>query len=599
MDILNLGDVGRRTHIRPKENLAKDEYGMEDLEDFFKETTGIYGSDADSSENESVHQKKRSSSPRKTLGAKRRNNVPRKTPLISSKLSMIPLEYSSKLAIEEEQNLSMRSLLITKKSDFSISTDHLVVESSLRSASVSTVSGDTQIDDFEGAPQYDEDEPAYDESDANPELPGSPIPIDPSALFSTSADALVSSHLDHGLQTPSADQSMVESPLGETFEAQVEDESEDERENSDSNADAPKDQASIASGKDQSDVSNAEESEYANLPSFSNDMPDLDDDIPPESQSPKGSGFSSDDSYGDQSFNPTQLQLQLQDTASQMTSTQDETSQESVKRPAGRGRPKKSQSISEVILHPSLPSPPPEGLRRSNRKRIKPLAYWRNERVIYARTNEGDVDPDSTLVMDVNNIPLREIQEVITFPEQIKSKRPKKKKHPGLKDSLEVSRKNVTNLDDLFVEPDSKQDGTKWYEQKVLRVSVFDSEESLVEKLVACSPQGIEFKEENSSKDGFYKFGTIFHEAGEVMAAAYLDLPVDGVKNLHSSQNSLFYFNVIVGEVEVQLNEDKFTVLAGTTFKVPHNNTYAIKNTTDMPARLFVVQCNAAEDKQV
>lgn len=641
MDILNLGDVGRRTHIRPKENLAKDEYGMEDVEDFFKETTAIYGSDVDSSENETTSIIPKKAESKRTLGAKRKNNAPKKSTMLQSRLSMIPLGSSTKQAMEAQTSLSVlgssshfqwsesieASTEQTYFQDYNLnpsletrsgttetpeSTIAVVPETSLsilhhdpeqrqespeESSQESTQSSEQVPDqyrrpeldqdlndyseqplehdqiaeqsheaekeksiepaipemDFDSGPShFDDDIPDYVGNEQDPELPGSPILVrlDHDTIFGANETDSVHNLLafNHGIHTPVADTSM------------------------DSHRDA-----GLTSEDEDTPDSLTQETQSATQ-STTQTGPDFDS---------QGLPLSDDDSFNDQPYANDYVDVP---SLLQEGSTQENTSKKKLAR-------RKIQNLSsEVIVQPFLPSPPPEGLRRSNRKRILPLAYWRNEKVVYSLTPEEDKDPDSTLVMDVNNIPLQEIREIITVPEVPKSKTKRKKTDP--KSALAAPKKQVTSLDDIFEGPDIVLEGTEWYENKVLDINVFGSNETVVKARVACSPQGIEFQQIKSTKKGIleiYKLGSIFNEDDEVMAAAYLDLPCEGIKRLHSSRNSLYYFNVVFGLVEIQLNEDKFVVLTGTTFKVPQKNNYAIRNVGLVPARLFVVQCDVSE----
>lgn len=620
MDRLNLGDIGRRTHIRPKENLAKDEYGMEDVNDFFKETTAIYDSDMELDDNSPSRIKRNQTAPKKTLGAKRRNNVPRHFPLLLSTLSMIPLESSTRLSIDTQntssRNSTARLLQWSEATDISDASetiaDDLIAKSfealdvsmnELRilqdpepqseqisrnepemeatSQSYQSLTSDTEsIQESESPseqqslaqpsmheePEFDqgnrESEMAFDSGpshfddddeqpldadldDPNPELPGSPIPVslDHSSLFAPDRGTPPNSRGldDYGIQTPAADVSM-------------------EQPNQDTSAQGS--------------------------PMHSPDFPPSTYDTNTDIASTQEGVLSDDDS-----FNDARYVNHDEDMLSLLPSTQE---------PKKKTSRRRSELQKEIRIHPTPPTPPSEdrGVRRSNRKRIQPLAYWRNERVIYSTTNDEEIDPDSTLVMDVNNIPLQEIQEIIKVPEVLNFKPRQKKKKTDSKGAKGLLERKISSLDELFVEPTSNEKGTEWYKDKVLEIDVFDGPDSHVKAKIAYSPQGVEFKVFKSKEQGveqICKLGAIFDSQDDVMAAAYLDLPVNGVKGRMMSEKSIYYFNVITGHVEVELNEDKFVVLAGTTFRVPQKNRYSLKNVGEDPARLFVVQCDVEE----
>lgn len=611
MDLLNLGDIGRRTHIRPKENLAKDEYGMEDVDDFFKETTAIYDSDIESENKSASSVKKNPTPPRKTLGAKRRNNVPRHIPLLQSTLSMIPLETPTRLLTEAQSASSRKpdAQLFQWSEATENSADDLILESfeardvsmnesrsyegaesqighleeaesksvaasdtdskttaeteSVREAESSrevepltqlNVPEELNLDQgnedgemaFDSGPShFDDDDPSLDANvdDPNPESPGSPIPVtlDNSSIFVPGRDTPthVNEMDDYGIQTPTTDINI------------------------------------------ESDNQGTPEHESRTL---SPDLLPSTYDTNTELASTQEAVYSDDDSFNDERYvNDDELSL--------LPSTQETTKKSSRKR---------SEQQKEIRIHPTPPTPPSEdrGVRRSNRKRVHPLAYWRNERVIYSTTNDEEIDPDSTLVMDVNNIPLQEIREIIKIPETLQHKSRQKRKKMDSKGARGALQRQVSSLDELFVEPDSNEKGTEWYKDKVLEIDVFNGPDSHVRAKIAYSPQGIDFKvfrSKDQDTEQICKLGAIFDSQDDVMAAAYLDLPVKGVKGRMMSEKSIYYFNVITGHVEVELNEDRFVVLTGTTFRVPQKNSYSLRNIGQDPARLFVVQCDVED----
>lgn len=557
---------------------------MEDVEDFFKETTANYASDQDISEAD-VYPYSSRYSPSKLSGVKL-HQVPRRSLLSLSRLSMIPLGTPAKLAIEAE-NLSFTESSNPKKRTWAGREEKHTERSTIKALNILT--GHPQdlqpflpedpeqpeIRTFEPEQEnsLDNNEFSYyeknsiledDEEDPNPELPGSPIRVDPSVLFGASKDSSQgdSTFVDLGLPSPQADRSL-------DIERHT-------TANTDSTVNAETSHLPLDTHDDGAQDQPQPEHNMEDM-SFGGDFFDNDDGLEPE-QTPE------DDNQDFMNINDSA------NDSNEMEVLQETTEKDSSKKT--RGRPKGSGGRQKVKIVPLLPTPSPDGLRRSNRKRIPPLAYWRNERVVYAQSVKLDVDPDSTLVRHVEKFPLREIQEVVTYPEEApKPKTYRKRKH--VKSSLLAHDTKVKNLNDLYEMPNSDEEGAEWYYKKVLEAEVFTSKDTITTTKVACAPQGVQFEKVKIKKNGItenYRIGAIFNEDDEAMAAAYLDLPPNGTKTLHSSRTSLFYFNVVIGKVEVQLNRDKFIAFAGTTFKIPHDNMYAISNIGDMPARLFVVQ---------
>ncbi|RKP32244.1 hypothetical protein METBISCDRAFT_25986 [Metschnikowia bicuspidata] len=244
-----------------------------------------------------------------------------------------------------------------------------------------------------------------------------------------------------------------------------------------------------------------------------------------------------------------------------------------------------------VYMPPSPPPPPPEGLRRSRRRRIRPLQRWKNERVLYGYPSRTEINPN----LDVFKFPPNHIKAIIRNTEKPRPKRTRKRPER----SFTRLARGVRNITELCDKPDPERIGELWYAGKILELDVFNSENSLVQAKVAVSPQAVKFKEFVGTADSDeerYKLGAIFKNARRGMAVSYLDLPSNGSKSLCFTHDTLSYFNVIVGHVQVQLNEDMFVALAGTTFQVPEKNSYALRNVGDVPARLFVVRSEAEKN---
>lgn len=243
-----------------------------------------------------------------------------------------------------------------------------------------------------------------------------------------------------------------------------------------------------------------------------------------------------------------------------------------------------------------LPSPPPDGLRRSKRTKIAPLAFWRNERIVYSRAMQtSTADPDSTLVSDIRKVPLQEIAEVVHIPEPpkvvSKSRRGKK-----LRSKMTVSKKLLSERQNPYdYESDPEIEGSEWFKEKSLETKVHVEDETWEKCVVAWAPDGGEFQEaeiRGEAESENYRLAPLFGAKSSSMSAGMIDLPQDGFKSLRNTASSLYIFHVVRGLIEVNLNSDKFVVTRGCSFKIPQNNIYGLTNMGQGTARLlFVLHC--------
>lgn len=227
-----------------------------------------------------------------------------------------------------------------------------------------------------------------------------------------------------------------------------------------------------------------------------------------------------------------------------------------------------------------LPSPPPDGLRRSKRTKISPLAYWRGERIVYSRADEFSNDPDTTLIEDIHKIPLQEIKEVIhvtpnvdPIPKRRRTRKKNKEEHYDYESDPEVI-------------------GSEWFKNKTLELEVYENQqlESTTSREIAYTMEYDKFNEPPKSSDiENYKIAPVFEQTSN-LAGGIFEFPVEGFKSSKSSGNCTYMFHVIKGLVEVNLSNNTFAVTRGCSFQVPSGNTYGITNIGTTPAKLFCVQ---------
>lgn len=233
-----------------------------------------------------------------------------------------------------------------------------------------------------------------------------------------------------------------------------------------------------------------------------------------------------------------------------------------------------------------LPSPPPDArnLRRSRRTKVKPLEYWRNERIIYTRAEDESLyDKDSTLVNDLKKVPLQEITRIIHVEEQ--DKKPKRRK---------ATKKAKSTIPEASTK-DHEIDGIipQWLSEGAKKIEIFVDNENTAFQEVAWGLEGVTFHstEEDGENPEQFVAAPLFKSASGSFSCGLIQLPLNGFKSLRSSNNLTCIFHVSEGRIEVNLNHNRFVVLQGCSFVVPISNAYGLRNVGLKIARLFFVQC--------
>lgn len=270
------------------------------------------------------------------------------------------------------------------------------------------------------------------------------------------------------------------------------------------------------------------------------------------------------------------------------------------RKPRLKAPPRRLIQPKEIKSKPSpLPSPPPDGLRRSRRTKIAPLAFWRNERIVYSRALDNEDDPDTTLISDIRKIPLQEIKEVVHIPEQVSAGQHKKRTTRGRprasSKSRKLSPKTATAYD---YESDPEITGSEWFQDKVKAISVFTPKGEATEpQQLVFAPDYGEFVSPAAGDDSnpdTYKVATLFSERSA--ASGLLDFPPEGFRSLRSSPDSIFMCHVVKGLLEITISNDTFVVTKGCSFQIPRANPYSFRNIGQDSARIFFVQVQDVDD---
>ena len=302
-----------------------------------------------------------------------------------------------------------------------------------------------------------------------------------------------------------------------------------------------------------------------------------------------------------------------------------------------RHKPKPQTSIQKPIRH-------------STRTKVKPVAWWRNERVVYKMKKEH-----GAYVREVENVVHRPDDLTVDNERRLKriearspSRSPKRRrKSHSITHRTRVVHKASQNPENLIIDLDAdvgaaygenndlngrvystvqkgdekeeEQESTvsrreslennhrrkstsgsvrlnareaKWMKDKSLTIPVFDGpgSEKQIERTVAWAPNQSKNITIIRNKKEYFKIKTLFDQDVEFSGAGILELPVNSRKSVKSNEDTYFVFYVIDGKLEVSISHNVFVVTQGSSFEIPMGNFYRFENKGDKPAKLFFVQ---------
>ncbi|KAG9241100.1 Mif2/CENP-C like-domain-containing protein [Calycina marina] len=248
-----------------------------------------------------------------------------------------------------------------------------------------------------------------------------------------------------------------------------------------------------------------------------------------------------------------------------------------------RGPPLPRNKRGLIILRRETPGDA-STMTRSGRTSIKPVAYWKNERIDFvAEEAEDGANGKFILPRFAGVVRADEPEEY----------RPSKSHHKTSKKSKMKKRASAP-------EPEDEEDIPEPWElvegRVVGDVRTWDPEDEggepeFVEAEIALSNNAIVTRDVGSGATfRFAKTLTLpFFGSGMV------DLPPGGIKKPKNSQTRQLVFFIFYGRVEVSVNDNTFSIGKGGMWQVPRNNYYSISNNTDKPARVFFAQGNELE----
>ncbi|KAG7916453.1 hypothetical protein KL905_002818 [Ogataea polymorpha] len=253
-------------------------------------------------------------------------------------------------------------------------------------------------------------------------------------------------------------------------------------------------------------------------------------------------------------------------------------------------------SVEEVL--PKEETPMSEsGVRRSSRRRVSPVAWWRNEKIIYETTTE-------------NGTYVKKIKDVIHRPVAEPTRKRRQSSAPPLTKARRRSRtpkseqteraQPVTAPPQITEQPEkekeqaiaSELDGSDWLQQNSLTIPVFEGpgSENQIERTVAWAPNKSKNISIIKNSEEFFRIATLFDQDSEFSGGGIIEIPVGSRKAIKSNDDTYFIFFVIQGVLEVTLSHNPFVVVSGCSFEVPMGNFYQFDNKGKTVVKLFFVQ---------
>lgn len=216
------------------------------------------------------------------------------------------------------------------------------------------------------------------------------------------------------------------------------------------------------------------------------------------------------------------------------------------------------------------------GVRRSKRVKVPPLAYWRNERIVYNLEQEKP-----------------HIKEIVYAPPPTKPER-KKRRKPIEKASRPSQKRRIEESSDDN-DDDSFEEGEVTDKVEGLVFDYPDMNQSSTRVLAWAANAG-DFKD---VKNAAYSLATLYDYNSVYCAGGIINIRANGSKPLKPSKQNSYIFYVISGKVQVNVSDTVFKLRKGGSFEVPRGNYYSITNIDgEQDARLFFVQATDTLDNE-
>ncbi|KAK9320179.1 Mif2/CENP-C like-domain-containing protein [Lipomyces orientalis] len=224
-----------------------------------------------------------------------------------------------------------------------------------------------------------------------------------------------------------------------------------------------------------------------------------------------------------------------------------------------------------------------EPVRRSSRTRMKPLEYWKNERIVYNLVRDEEQG---------HAVPA--IKSIVRASSGITEELPKTSKRKFSLTSLESYTTSRNCRTRRAVEGDVKGEfdivNDSDAEEIVTEVEEYSTGERITRRVAIPSTALPYIAVSNSSSN--FEFVKTFEEDGGFLATGVLRLPANtGSKGCRKTRANALVFCVLEGTVKVVLNQQvAFRIRRSGHFLVPRGNSYSLECVGKKMAVLFYAQ---------
>lgn len=241
----------------------------------------------------------------------------------------------------------------------------------------------------------------------------------------------------------------------------------------------------------------------------------------------------------------------------------------------------------------------PGGVRRSTRVKVAPLEYWRNEKIVYKKKSDKPVlEIDKIITFDHDQDeeeerllrgtkkqkkPTLRTRPYNYIPTGRPRGRPRKSKTSLIKD--------LNPNSDLLEEIRSGDvSAAEWLKFGILEAKVNINKDQMSDQIIAFAPNVSQSEQTKETGEESFSLEILFDKHKDQFASGILKLPTKGRKKLSDSFNAFVTFFVIQGILEVRLAGKSFIITEGSSFQVPAFNEYSFENKGNNEVKMFFVQ---------